>query len=84
MVAVFATPGIRGGRLPKLSFFGETPSFLVVTAGLSPTVCADAAVKSTNAESKNNNKAPAAAIARVNDLKCFVNNQFPLRAYVST
>ena len=69
MVKVLGRLGIRGGRLPKLSFFGETPSFLILTAGLSATVCADAAFKSTNAESKNNSKPPAAAFARGNHLK---------------
>ena len=77
MVNAFGKLGIRGGRLPKLSFFGEAPSFLVLIDGFSATVCADAAVKSTNAESTNNSKTLAAANARVNDLKRFVNNQFP-------
>jgi hypothetical protein len=71
------TLGISGGKLPKLSFFGETPSFLVLIEGFSATVCADAAVKNTNAESRNNSKTLAAAIARINHLKRFVNNQFP-------
>jgi hypothetical protein len=69
MVNGLGTPGIRGGRLPKLSFFGETPSFLVLIDGFSATVCADAAVENTNAESKSNSKTLAAANARVNDLK---------------
>ena len=77
MVKALDTLDIRGGRLPKLSFFGETPSFLVLIDGFSPTVCADAAVKSTNPESKNNSNTPAEAIARVNHLKRIVNNQFP-------
>ena len=77
MVKALGTPRIRGGRLPKLSFFGETPSFLVLIDGFSPTVCADAAVKNTNAESTNNSKTLATAIARVNHLKRIVNNQFP-------
>jgi hypothetical protein len=77
MVNALGSPGISGGKLPKLSFFGETPSFLIFTAGFSATVCADAAFKSTNAESKNNSKTLAAAIARGNHLKRFVNNQFP-------
>ena len=64
--------------MPKLSFFGETRGFLILTDGLSPTVCADAAVKGTNVESKNNSNAHAAAIVRVNDLKRIVNKQFPL------
>ena len=78
MVAVFGTPAFSGGRMPKSSFFGETFGFLILTAGLSPTVCADAAVKGTNAEIKSNSNAQAAANARVNDLKRIVNKQFPL------
>jgi hypothetical protein len=78
MVAVFGRPAFRGGRVPKLSFLGETPGFLILTDGLSPTVCANAAVKGTNAESKSNSKPHAAAIARVNLIKRIVNKQFPL------
>ena len=77
MVAVFGTLAFRGGRVPKLSFFGETSGFLILTDGLSPRVCADAAVKSANAEIKSNSKPHAAAIARVNHLKCIVNNSSP-------
>ena len=55
--------------MPKLSFFGETPSFLVLIDGFSATVCADAAVENTNAESKSNSETHAATNARVNDLK---------------
>ena len=78
MVAVLGTLGFRGGSAPKLSFFGETRGFLLLTDGLSPTVCADAAVEGTNVEIKSNSNAHAAAIARVNDLKRIVNKQFPL------
>ena len=69
MVKALDTLDIRGGRLPKLSFFGETPRFLVLIDGFSATVCADAAVKNTNAESRNNSNTPAAANASVNHLK---------------
>ncbi len=84
MVAVFGAPAFSGGRVPKSSFFGETFGFLILTDGLSPMVCADAAVEDPNAEIKSNSNAHAAAIARVNDLKCIVNKQFPFRAYVLT
>jgi hypothetical protein len=77
MVKGLGTLDISGGRLPKLSFFGEAPSFLVLIDGFSPTVCADAAVESTNPESKNNSNALAATNARANHLKRIVNNQFP-------
>ena len=75
MVAVLGALGFRGGRVPKLSFFGETPGFLTLTDGLLPMVCADAAVKGTNAES--NSTAHAPAIAHVNLLKCIVNKWVP-------
>ena len=78
MVAVFGTPAFSGGSVPKFSFFGETRGFLLLTDGLSPTVCADTAVEGTNMEIKSNSNAHAAAIARVNDLKRIVNKQFPL------
>jgi hypothetical protein len=69
MVAVFGGPAFRGGSVPKLSFFGETRGFLSLNGGVSPTVCADAAVKGTNTESKSNSNAHALAIARANDFK---------------
>ena len=84
MIATLGSPGISGGSLPKLSFLGETPSFLILIDWLSAPVCADAAVKSAAAEVKDNSKTHAAANACVNDLKCFVNNQSPFRAYVIT
>jgi hypothetical protein len=77
MVAVFGTPAFSGGRVPKPIFFGKTSTFLILTDGLSPTVCADAAGESANAESKSNSKPHATAIARANLTKCIVNNQFP-------
>ena len=69
MVKALGTPDISGARLPKLSFFGEASSFLVLIDGFSPTVCADAVVKNTNAESRSNSETHAAANARVNHLK---------------
>ena len=63
--------------MPKLSFLGKTSTFLILTDGLSPTVCADAGVMGTNVDSKINSNAHAAAIARANDLKCIVNKQSP-------
>ena len=78
MVAVFGGPAFRGGSAPKLSFLGETRGFLLLTDGLSPTACADAAVEGPNVEIKSKSNAHAAAIVRVNDLKRIVNKQFPL------
>jgi hypothetical protein len=75
MVAVFVTLAFSGGRVPKLSFFGKTSTFLILTDGLSPTSCADAAGETANAESNSKSKPHAAAIARVNLMKCIVNNQ---------
>jgi hypothetical protein len=69
MVKALGTLDMSGGRLPKVSFFGEAPSFLVLIDGFSATACADAVLKSTNAESKNNSNTLAAANARVNHLK---------------
>jgi len=63
--------------VPKLSFFGKTSTFLILTDGLSATSCADAAGASANAESKSNSKPHAAAITGVNLAKCIVNNQSP-------
>jgi hypothetical protein len=77
MVAVLVELGFSGGKWPKLSFFGKTSTFLILTDGLSATACAYAAGESANAESKSNSKPHAAAIARVNLMKCIVNNQFP-------
>ena len=68
--------------MPKLSFFGETRGFLTLTDGLSPTVCADAAVKGTITESKSNSNAHALAIARVSLTKWIVNKQSPFRAHL--
>src|SRR5258708_4652856 len=84
IVAVLGTPGIRGGSWPKLSFFGETPGFLVFVDGLWAMFCSAAALKGMNAQSKDNSKTPAPAIGRVNNLKCIVNNQSPFRANVNT
>ena len=84
MVNALDAEGISGGRVPKLSFFGDTPGFLIFTDGLSEMVCSDAAGKSTNAETKSNSDAPATAIARANDLKRIVNKQSPFRAHVFT
>lgn len=70
--------------MPKLSFFGETFGFLIFTDGVSPTVCADAALKGTNAESISNSSADAVAIARASDLKSTVNKQSPFRANLIT
>ena len=70
--------------MPKLSFFGETVSFLILAGRLSGPVCADAVVTSTAMKVKDNSKTPAAANARVNELKRFVNKQSPFRDYVIT
>ena len=68
--------------MPKLSFFGETRGFLSLNGGVSPTVCAEAAVTGPNTESKSNSNAHALAIARINESKRCVNKQFPLRAHL--
>ncbi len=84
MDSVLGTLGIRGRRLPKLSFFGETFSCLILLDKFRATLCSSAAAKGTNAESKSNSRAQAAAIARGNDLKRVVNNQSPRRVRLTT